>query len=139
MHAKSLQLCPTLCDSMDCSQPGSSVPGILQARILEWVATPSSRGFSPTQGLNSRLLSLLHWQWCSSLLAPPGKHPLSFRLTYPAAYLISPVSQLICASDLTYIKSRIPFLRGRVSWVFLEAHGLFVVARMFNSCGSHVW
>ena len=36
--AKSLQSCPTLCDPMDSSPPGSSVPGILQARILEWVA-----------------------------------------------------------------------------------------------------
>ena len=36
--AKSLQLCPTLCDPRDGSPPGSSVPGILQARILEWVA-----------------------------------------------------------------------------------------------------
>ena len=36
--AKSLQLCPTLCDPIDSSPPGSSVPGILQARILEWVA-----------------------------------------------------------------------------------------------------
>ena len=35
---KSLQSCPTLCDPIDCSPPGSSVPGILQARILEWVA-----------------------------------------------------------------------------------------------------
>ena len=32
------QLCPTLCDPMDCSLPGSSVPGIFQARMLEWVA-----------------------------------------------------------------------------------------------------
>ena len=38
MRAKSLQLCPTLCDPMDCSLPGSSVHGILQARVLEWVA-----------------------------------------------------------------------------------------------------
>ena len=44
--AKLLQLCPTLCDSVDCIPPGSSVHGILQARILEWVAMPSSRGFS---------------------------------------------------------------------------------------------
>ena len=36
--AKSLQSCPTLCDPMDCSPPGSPVPGILQARTLEWVA-----------------------------------------------------------------------------------------------------
>ena len=46
MHAKSLQSCPTLCDSLDHSPPGSSVHGILQARILECVAMPSSRGSS---------------------------------------------------------------------------------------------
>ena len=47
MHAKSLQSCPTLCNPMDYSLPGSFVHGILQARILEWVAMPSSRGSSP--------------------------------------------------------------------------------------------
>ena len=36
--AKSLQLCPTLCDPIDGSPPGSPIPGILQARTLEWVA-----------------------------------------------------------------------------------------------------
>ena len=46
LHACVLQSCPTLCDPMDCSPPGSSVQGILQARILEWVALPSSRGSS---------------------------------------------------------------------------------------------
>ena len=40
------QSCPTLCDPMDCSLPGSSVRGILQARILEWVAMPSFSRFS---------------------------------------------------------------------------------------------
>ena len=40
------QSCPTLCDSMNCSPPLSCVHGILQARILEWVAMPSSRGSS---------------------------------------------------------------------------------------------
>ena len=44
--AKSLQSCPILCDSMDGSPPASSVHGILQARILEWVAISSSRGSS---------------------------------------------------------------------------------------------
>ena len=43
MHAKSLELCPTLCSPMDCSLPDSSVHGILQARILEWVAISLSR------------------------------------------------------------------------------------------------
>ena len=40
------QLCLILCNPMDCSPPGSSVHGILQARILEWIAIPSSRGSS---------------------------------------------------------------------------------------------
>ena len=40
------QSCPTLCDCMDCSPPGSSVHGFLRARILEWVAIPFSRGSS---------------------------------------------------------------------------------------------
>ena len=40
------QSCPTLCDPMDCTPPGSSVHGIHQARRLEWVAMPSSRGRS---------------------------------------------------------------------------------------------
>ena len=44
--AKSLQSCSTLCDSMGCSPPGFSVHGILQARMLEWVPLPSSRGSS---------------------------------------------------------------------------------------------
>ena len=46
VHAKLLQLCPTLCDPMDYSPQGSSVHGIFQARILEWVAFSFSRGAS---------------------------------------------------------------------------------------------
>ena len=46
------QSCPTLCDSMDCSLPGSSVHEILQARILEWVAIPSP-GDLPDPGIES--------------------------------------------------------------------------------------
>ena len=47
------QLCPTLCDSMDCSPPGSSVHGILQARILGWVAMPSP-GDLPNPGIHPK-------------------------------------------------------------------------------------
>ena len=53
------QSCPNLCNPLDCVPPGSSIRGIFQARILEWVAIPFSRGegIEPTQGLN---LGLLH-------------------------------------------------------------------------------
>ena len=49
------QLCLTLCDPMDCSPPGSSVHGILQAAILEWAAIPFSRGSSWDPNLGSNL------------------------------------------------------------------------------------
>ena len=53
---KLLQSCPALCDPMDCSPPGSSVHGILQARILEWVPMPFSRG-SPNPGIKPTSLT----------------------------------------------------------------------------------
>ena len=60
MRAKSLQSCLTLCDPIDCILPDSSVHGILQARILEWVAMLSSRGCSWPRN-HPHLLHLLHW------------------------------------------------------------------------------
>ena len=51
MCAKLFQSCPTLCNPMDCSLQGFSVHRISQARILEWVAMPSSRGSSPPRNL----------------------------------------------------------------------------------------
>ena len=53
------QLCPSLCDPIDCSLPGSSVHGVFQARILEWVAISSSRGSSQP---SDRTPHLLHQQ-----------------------------------------------------------------------------
>ena len=50
VHDQLLQLCPTLCHAMDCSPPDSSVPGILQARILEWVSY-SPPGDLPDPGI----------------------------------------------------------------------------------------
>ena len=58
--AKSLQSCPTLCDSIDGSPPGSPIPGILQARTLEWVAISS-----PMHGSESEVA-----QSCPTLLDP---------------------------------------------------------------------
>ena len=60
------------CDPTDCSLAGSSVHGILQARILEWVAMPSSRGSSQPRDWTC-ISCLLHWQAGSLPLAPPGK------------------------------------------------------------------
>ena len=69
MLAKSLQSCPILCDFMACSPPGSSVRGILQARILEWVAIPFSRDLpDPGNELGPTVL-----QADSLLSKPPGE------------------------------------------------------------------
>ena len=62
-----------LYNPMDCSPPGSSLHGILQARILEWVAMPSSRGSSQPRDWNFISWRLLHWQAGSSPLVPPAK------------------------------------------------------------------
>ena len=74
------QSCPTLCNSMDCSLPGSSVHGILQARILEWVAVPFSRGSSETRYQTRSVLHLLHWRAGSLPLAPPRKPKMPMLL-----------------------------------------------------------
>ena len=63
--AKSLQSCPTLCDPIDCSSPGSPVPGVLQARTLKWVAI----SFSNTWKVKVKSLSHVR------LFAPHGLQP----------------------------------------------------------------
>ena len=58
-------LCPTLCDPMDCIPPGSSVHGIFQVRILEWVAISLSRGSSwPSDWTPVSCISCIHKQIC---------------------------------------------------------------------------
>ena len=74
VDAQLIQSCLTLCVPIECSPPGSSVHGtfqILQARILEWVA---SRGIFLTPGSNPRLLHLLHCRWILYLRATGEVH-----------------------------------------------------------------
>ena len=67
------QLCPTLCEPMDCSPLDSSVHGILQARILEWVSIPFSRGIFLTQGSDPGIEPRSHASQADSLLSElPG-------------------------------------------------------------------
>ena len=73
MHAKSLQSCLTLCDPMDCNPVGSSVHGILQARILEWVAMLSSRASSQLRDIEPTSLLSLALAGGSLPLVPCGK------------------------------------------------------------------
>ena len=71
--AKSLQLCPTLCDPTDGSPPGSPVPGILQARTLEWVAISFSNAWKGKVKVKSlSCLRLLTTPWTAAHQAPPS-------------------------------------------------------------------
>ena len=75
----SAQSCPTLCDPMDCSPPGSSVHGMLLARILEWVAIPFSRGsFRPrNQTQISYTAGILFTIWVTrKVLVSPKLHQI---------------------------------------------------------------
>ena len=71
--AKSLQLCPTLCDPRDRSPPGSPVPGILEARTLEWVAISFSSAWKWKVKVKSlSRVQLLATPWTAAYQAPPS-------------------------------------------------------------------
>ena len=71
--AKSLQSCPTLCDPKDSSPPGSPVPGILQARTLEWVAISFSNAWKWKVKVKSlSRVGLLATSWTAAYQAPPS-------------------------------------------------------------------
>ena len=75
-YAKSLQSCPILCDPIDGSPPGSVVPGILQARILEWVAISFSSAWKRKVKVKSlSRVRLLSTPWTAAYQAPP---PMGF-------------------------------------------------------------
>ena len=111
--AKLLQACPTICNHLGCSSPGSSVRGILQARILERVAISFSRGSSlPRDGTH-----VPYWQPGSLPLAPPGK-PKEIKVPRPVSFWnqssfqislsrlnLSPELQL-CASNCLLVCNR---------------------------------
>ena len=71
--AKSLQLCPTLCDPIDGSPPGSPVPGIFQARTLEWVAISfSNAGKCKVKVKSLSRVQLFVTPWTAAHQAPPS-------------------------------------------------------------------
>ena len=72
-YAKSLQSCPTLCDPIEGSPPGSAIPGILQARILEWVAISFSSAWKRKVKVKSlSRVRLLATPWTAAYQAPPS-------------------------------------------------------------------
>ena len=129
--AKLLQLCPTLCDPMDCSLPGCSVHRILQARILEWIAISSSRKSSWPR------------DWISLLRAPwKAQNPI----TRPFCSYSSCVIQLHATTELS-IHIHLPFLEcflykwDYAEWTFLCKDSLTWDSTMllYILCGSFIF
>ena len=91
LHTQSLQLCLTLCGPMESSPPGSSVCTILQARILKWVAIPSSRGSSWNR--DQTLISCIAGRFFTA--EPPGKPSVRNRCDFK-----------ISSSHISHIKKK---------------------------------
>ena len=109
VHAKSLLYCPTLCDPMDCSPPGSSVHGIFQARILEWVAMLSSRGSS--QSRDRIHISCTAGRFFTT--EPPGKPQLFLKQKQKVK---SPADLEVAIPDPANLFYVLFTLRRRGSW-----------------------
>ena len=124
MHAKPLQSCPTLCDLMDYGPPGSSVRGISQARILEWVAISFSRGSSrPKDRTHVSYVSCVDKQIFFFLpLVPPGKPiytQFSLNIQPSPRTWLTP-KRLILFGDHVCLRrkmSPVPLHRGYLFWL----------------------
>ena len=81
------QLCPTLCNPMDSSSPSSSVHGILQARILEWVAVPCSRGSSQPRD-STRVSQIASRSAPSEPQWKPNFNQISLDLSYLPSFQV---------------------------------------------------
>ena len=125
------QSCLTFCDPMDCSLPGSSVHGILQARILEWVVISISRGSSrprgPTQAscTEGRFFIIQATREALEI----GKTQVFFPLLYsycknfPLSDTLNSFMSLLRLSFAGFLKNYLFLLH----WVFIASHGLFLV------------
>ena len=102
--AKSLQSCPTLCDPIDGSPPGPTVPGILQARTLEWVAISSSNAWKWKVKVKSPShVQLLATPWTAAYQALPSmgfsRQEYWSGLPLPSPiYCLTSFNMLICTS-----------------------------------------
>ena len=86
------QSCPTLCDPMDCSPPGSSAHGILQARILGWIANSFLQSIFPTQGSNPTLLHCRQILYC---LSHQGSYVCMYCLLFMCIDLFNPSIKIV--------------------------------------------
>ena len=128
--AKSLQSCPTLCDPIDSSPPGSPIPGILQARTLEWVAISFSNAWKwkvKVKSLNR--VWLFATPWTAAYQAPPSmgfsRQEYWSGLPLPSPEDISSLSHLLFPSIYFHCSFKKDFLS--------------LLAIFWNSAFSWVW
>ena len=114
--AKSLQSCPTLCDPMDGSPPGSPVPGIFQARTLEWIAI----SFSNAWKRKVKVKSLGHVQVFATPWTTAYQTPLSMGFSRQEYW------------------SGVPLPSPLVSLIFLKSSLVFPIL-LFSSISLHHW
>ena len=111
--AKSLQSCPTLCDPIDGSPPGSPVPGILQTRTLEWFAISFSNAWKwKVKGKSFSCVRLLATPWTAAYQAPLSMGfsrpkywsgvPLSSSCAWIIASCLTKLFPVICSFNLAY-------------------------------------
>ena len=132
---KSLQLCLTLCDPMGCSLPGSSVHGILQARTLDWVGMPFSRGSAQPRD-QTHILCLLHWQVGSPEVYNPIKKPQPTRRNKVMAPLVQ--SEELCRVSIApeSLWDWYPSSIGTPSALFYCPHTIQTFLGDFNNTAS---
>ena len=129
-----LKSCPTLSDPMDCNPPGSSVRGILQARILEWVCHFLLQGVSLTQGSNPRFL---HWQADSLLLSHQG----SLRIYYPDSNFPLRIQKMLQHEEVRLNRKEKNFLTAKPALLqehfFFQERVNFSVGRLWATTGDN--
>ena len=114
--AKSLQSCPTLCDPIDGSPPGFPVPGILQARTLEWVAISFSNAWKWKVKLKSlSRVRLLTTPWTSAFQAPPSMG-FSRQEYWSGVPLPSPWEKSTCILNIIYFLYYLLFDYNQIKW-----------------------
>ena len=128
--AKLPQSRPTLCDPIECSPLGSSVPGILQARILEWVAISFSNAWKWKVTVKSlSLAQVLATPWTGAYQAPPSMG-FSRQEYWSGAFSRS------CNS---FVLSFFPLLWKFLTWIWSLPHVLCTVVSVFYLYWSSLW
>ena len=144
MHAKSLQFCPPLWDPMDCSPPGSSVHGIRQARILEWVVISFSTGSSqPGDRTQVSFVSCLGrwvlylWRHLGSPFMPPLVFSLAYHSYKASILLLIPITRISMVFNNALGLKR-PHILFQIKWVPLGNSELCVLMNCLTPLAAYL-